>query len=256
MGGAAPEGGRETGGQAAARPMAARAAAPVVMVVGDSFTVGSGPVERWESYAARSARELGWQLITAGMGGTGFVNPGRVGRTFHDSFARELAWRPAPDLLIISGGHNDRRTRPGEVYEAAARLLRTVAGHWPGTRVVVVGPLWMGAAPRWAYGVRNAVALAAERAGVPFLDPLGMRWGRGLTLPDGVHPTGEGHARIARWLVASLRERAAREGGRPARAVRPHGETRISRPDGWGAGRPPSRVSGPRVPAAGVRVRR
>ncbi len=123
-GGAASEtgrgGGRETGGQTAARPMAARAA-PVVMVVGDSFTVGSGPVERWESYAARSARELGWQLITAGMGGTGFVNPGRVGRTFQDSFVRELAWRPAPDLLIISGGHNDRRTRPEEVYQAAAR---------------------------------------------------------------------------------------------------------------------------------------
>ncbi len=95
--------------------------------------------------------------------------------------------------------------------------------------MVVVGPLWMGDAPRWAYDVRNAVARAAQRAGVPFLDPLGMRWGRELTLPDGVHPTGEGHARIARWLVASLREHGARAGGRPARTARPARVTRAPR---------------------------
>nr|BFE85994.1 hypothetical protein GCM10020093_085950 [Planobispora longispora] len=105
--------------------------APVVMIIGDSFTVGSGPVTRWQSYAAQAARELDWQLITAGAGGTGFVNPGRVDRTFEDSFADELAWRPAPDLLIVSGGHNDRGTPPGEVHEAAARLLDMARGHWP-----------------------------------------------------------------------------------------------------------------------------
>ncbi|WP_344856556.1 SGNH/GDSL hydrolase family protein [Planomonospora alba] len=179
------------------------------MVIGDSFTVGSGPVARWESYAAVAARELGWQPIIAGMGGTGYVNPGRVGRTFEDSFVQELAWRPAPDLLIISGGHNDRRTRPGEVHAAAARLLRLVGGHWPRTRVVVIGPLWMAEAPAWAYRVRDAVALAAERSGAAFLDPLGLRWGGGAVLPDGVHPTPEGHARIARWLVGALRANGA-----------------------------------------------
>ncbi|MDP9863211.1 MULTISPECIES: SGNH/GDSL hydrolase family protein [Streptosporangium] len=175
------------------------------MIIGDSFTVGSGPVQRWDTYAARAARELGWQLVTAGAAGTGFVNPGPVERTFQRSFAEELSWRPAPDLLIVSGGHNDRRTRPGTVNGAARRLLELVRAHWPRTRTVVIGPIWMARAPRWAYGVRDAIASAAAEEGAAFLDPLGRRWGRGALLRDGVHPTHEGHLRLARWLVAALR---------------------------------------------------
>ncbi|GGS88313.1 hypothetical protein GCM10010156_53480 [Planobispora rosea] len=189
---------------------AAAPVAPVVMIIGDSFTVGSGPVARWQSYAAQAARELDWQLITAGAGGTGFVNPGRVGRTFEDSFVDELAWRPAPDLLIVSGGHNDRDTPAAEVYGAAARLLDTARQHWPATRILVIGPLWMGAAPPWVRDVRDAVAYAAGESGAVFLDPLGQDWGPGATLPDGVHPTLEGHGRIGRWLVTALRENGVR----------------------------------------------
>ncbi|GAA3134995.1 SGNH/GDSL hydrolase family protein [Streptosporangium carneum] len=182
--------------------------APLVMVVGDSFTVGSGPVRRWESYAARAARDLGWQLVTAGAAGTGFVNPGRVRRTFQKSFEEELSWRPAPDLLIVSGGHNDR-VSPGRVHRAAKRLLKTISSRWPQTRVVVVGPIWMGRTPRWVPGVRDAVAVAANEETVVFLDPLDRPWGRGAILGDGVHPTHLGHVRLARWLVTALRQHGA-----------------------------------------------
>ncbi|MFB9967478.1 SGNH/GDSL hydrolase family protein [Sinosporangium siamense] len=186
--------------------------APVVAVLGDSFTVGSGPVRTWDSYAAWTARELGWHLVVAGAAGTGYVNTGRVGRDFQRSFMYELSWRPAPDLLIVSGGHNDRRLRPALVYFAAAKLLRTVRTHWPRTRIVVMGPIWMGYMPRWALSVRDAVALAAAKAKVTFLDPLERRWvtphsAMGMLLPDGVHPTHQGHMRLARWLTDSLRTR-------------------------------------------------
>ncbi|MCG5216971.1 SGNH/GDSL hydrolase family protein [Streptosporangium sp. KLBMP 9127] len=183
---------------------------PVVMVVGDSFTVGSGPVRRWHTYASVTARELGWQVILAGAAGTGFVNRGRVNRDFATSFAEELAWRPAPDLLIISGGHNDRRVSPARVHVAAGRLLATVRQKWPRTRIVVVGPIWISRVPGWALDVRDAVAAAAKKAKVTFLDPLPQRryLGRRSTilLPDGVHPTAVGHTRLARWLVEALRK--------------------------------------------------
>ncbi|MFI7055034.1 SGNH/GDSL hydrolase family protein [Streptosporangium canum] len=216
-GGAAGAPGAPGNGVIAARPDPASSAststaspaplpvrAPLVMIVGDSFTVGSGPVERWNSYAAKAARELGWQLVTAGAAGTGFVNPGPVNRTFERSFTEELAWRPAPDLLIVSGGHNDRRTRAGRVNRAAKRLLELVHARWPHTRVVVIGPIWMTRAPRWAYRIRDAIAVAADEEEATFLDPLGERWSRRLVLPDGVHPTPAGHARLARWLVTAL----------------------------------------------------
>ncbi|MFE3454855.1 SGNH/GDSL hydrolase family protein [Nonomuraea sp. NPDC059194] len=188
---------------------AVQKAAPVMMFVGDSFTVGSGPVRTWETYATETARRLGWQPVVAGAGGTGFVNRGRVGRSFEQSFLAELAWRPAPDLLVISGGHNDRRSTESRVRQAAARLVWSVKAHWPRTRIVMVGPIWIDRAPRQAYVVRDALAEVALRERITFLDPLGQRWISGrradVLLPDGVHPTVEGHARLAQWLVSALR---------------------------------------------------
>ncbi|MFB4283402.1 MULTISPECIES: SGNH/GDSL hydrolase family protein [unclassified Nonomuraea] len=185
----------------AAKP---KPAAPVMMFLGDSFTVGSGPVPRWQSYASQAARLLGRQPIIAGAGGTGFCNAGRAGRTFERSFEVELAWRPAPDLLVISGGHNDRRWRPAHVRRAAANLLAEVRSRWPGTRTVMVGPIWLEDAPRKAYAVRDALARAAKAGGVPFLDPMRRRWPPEAILPDGVHPTLAGHESIAAWLAAEL----------------------------------------------------
>jgi acyl-CoA thioesterase-1 len=185
-----------------------RAAAPVMMFVGDSFTVGSGPVQRWRTYASESARLLGWQPIIAGAGGTGYLNKGKVGRTFQRSFEEELAWRPPPDLLVISGGHNDQRWSTAQVRRAAAKLLAEVRGRWPATRVVMVGPIWLEDAPAKAYRVRDALAEVAGAAGVPFLDPMRRHWIRGrpseVVLPDGVHPTFAGHERIAEWLAGEL----------------------------------------------------
>ncbi|WP_157548615.1 SGNH/GDSL hydrolase family protein [Nonomuraea candida] len=192
----------------------ARPAAPVMMFVGDSFTVGSGPVPRRRTYAAQAARLLGRQPVIAGAGGTGFCNEGRAGRTFRRSFERELAWRPAPELLVISGGHNDRRWSAPRVRRAAARLLAQVRAHWPRTRTVMVGPIWLGEPPRKAYVVRDALAAAARAGEVAFLDPLRERWPAGTTLPDGVHPTLAGHESIAAWLAEELDRRLA--GGRVA----------------------------------------
>ncbi|MFC7590317.1 SGNH/GDSL hydrolase family protein [Nonomuraea antimicrobica] len=191
-------------GRGAVPPSPAEREAPVVMFVGDSFTVGSGPVPRRQSYASQTARLLGGRPVIAGASGTGFCNEGRAGRTFERSFEVELAGRPAPALLVVSGGHNDRRCGATQVREAAVRLLARVRTHWPDTRTVVVGPIFMGRTPRKAYAVRDALAQAAEAAGVSFLDPLGERWPPGATLPDGVHPTLAGHESIAAWLAGEL----------------------------------------------------
>lgn len=182
---------------------------PVMMVIGDSFTVGSGPVRPWETYATGAARLLGWQPVIAGAGGTGYVNPGRVGRDFERSFQEELSWRPAPDLLVVSGGHNDHRWTPHQVRQAAARLVWTVRSHWPSTRIVIVGPIWLDQAPPKAYAIRDALAGVAAQDRLTFLDPMSQRWVTGrrseVVLPDGTHPTFQGHTALARWLAGSLR---------------------------------------------------
>src|SRR4051794_21896713 len=72
---------------------------PVVMFLGDSYTTGRlGQIPEL-TYAADTARTLGWQVIIGGYRGTGFVAEGSVHKTFLDLFNEQLAWRPAPDLV-------------------------------------------------------------------------------------------------------------------------------------------------------------
>ncbi|WP_084693355.1 SGNH/GDSL hydrolase family protein [Actinomadura atramentaria] len=193
------------------------AAAPVVLFFGDSYTVGKRGTLPENTYAAATARLLGWQVVLAGRAGTGFVSTGTGTVAFHELFESQLGWRPAPDLLIISGGHNDARYPPAQVAAAARSLLDLAARRWPGTRRLMIGPLWgNGAPPADALAVRDALAATAGQAKVPFVDPIAERWITGnradgtgnaarFILPDGTHPTVAGGRYVATRLVADLR---------------------------------------------------
>jgi lysophospholipase L1-like esterase len=189
---------------------------PVVMILGDSYTTGVYDVSSEATYAAETSRLLGWQVIIGGHSGTGFVAPGRIGRTFSALFDQQLAWRPGPDMIIISGGHNDWPHPATMAGVAARQLLTRIKLHWPTTRIVVLGPLWGGDAPDEGVAVRDEVRAVAKDLRVPFIDPVGERWFTGnraegtgnaaqLILPDGTHPTPEGHRYVATRLVADLR---------------------------------------------------
>ena len=200
-----------------ARPTARVATAPVVMFLGDSYTTGKLGQLPEQTYAAQTARDLGWQVILGGFRGTGFVARGHVGKDFAALFQEQLAWRPAPDLVIISGGHNDVRHPPRVVGAAALRLLTTIRQRWPKTKLLMIGPMWGGDPTREASAIRTALAAVAARAHVPFVDPLAERWITGrrsegtgnaprYILSDGTHPTPAGARYLADRLVTDLRK--------------------------------------------------
>jgi lysophospholipase L1-like esterase len=191
---------------------------PVVMFLGDSYTTGRYDQIPELSYAADTARTLGWQVIIGGYRGTGFLAKGSVHKDFATLFAEQLAWRPAPDLVIVSGGHNDRNHAPESVAVAARQLLTTIQRTWTGgVRVLVVGPMWGGGDPDPSVqDVRDALASVAAGQHMPFIDPLKERWITGdhddgtgnapmYILNDGVHPTTAGARYISTRLVADLR---------------------------------------------------
>lgn len=200
-------------------PVAARPhRTPVVMFLGDSYTTGRYDQIPELSYAADTARTLGWQVIIGGYRGTGFLAKGTVHKDFATLFAEQLAWRPAPDLVIVSGGHNDRTRPPASVAAAARQLLITVQHTWTDpVRVLLMGPLWGDGEPTPAVlRVRDALAGVAAEQHVPFVDPLAEGWITGsrddgtgnapmYILNDGVHPTTAGARYLSTRLVADLR---------------------------------------------------
>jgi lysophospholipase L1-like esterase len=189
--------------------------APVVMFLGDSYTAGISVMPPEKTYAAETARRLGWQIIIGGYQGTGFVAAGHIGKTFSTLFDEELAWRPAPDLVVVSGGHNDWRRNPALVGVAAQRLLLRIKQRWPGSQVLLLGPMWGGDPTPAALSIRDAVQSAAVAVQVPFVDPLQERWVTGsvklgsgnapqFIRRDGIHPNEAGCRYLAIRFVFAL----------------------------------------------------
>ncbi|MFI0483239.1 SGNH/GDSL hydrolase family protein [Actinomadura sp. 9N215] len=188
---------------------------PVVMFLGDSYTVGERGVEPEETFASAAARLLGWQVVVGGRAGAGFVKTSG-GAAYLGLFERQFGWRPAPDLLIVSGGHNDWRVPAPQVAAAAHLLIERARQRWPGTHIVLMGPLWGSATPvQGAVSVRDALQGLAGQLGVPFVDPIGERWITGdrqsntgnaaqYIKRDRTHPSPAGHRYVATRLVSDL----------------------------------------------------
>ncbi|MDJ0851422.1 MAG: arylesterase [Myxococcota bacterium] len=184
----------------AAAPAAVRDASPVVLFLGTSLTAGYGlPAE--EAFPALvqeriDAEALDYRVVNAGVSGD--TSAGGL---------RRLDWllRLPVAVLVLELGANDMLR--GQSVEQLARNLeqiveRTRTAH-PGVKLVVAG---MRAAPNLgARYVREFEAvyrrLAQEYGGVlvPFLLE-GVAGRPSLNLPDGIHPTAEGHQRIAQSL--------------------------------------------------------
>ncbi|MBC6460361.1 SGNH/GDSL hydrolase family protein [Actinomadura sp. HBU206391] len=203
------------------------ATAPVVMILGDSYTAGIPGTPPTATYAADVARTLGWQIIIAGYRGTGFVAPGRIGKTFPMLFDEELAWRPAPDMVIVAGGHNDWPHDPQLVTASARQLLTKIRQQWPSTRLLLTGPMWGGDPRREALRVRDALKGVASELQVPFIDPLQEKWitgnvrrrtgtARTYIRRDGVHPNAAGNRYFADRFVTDLRRLGLDEPRLPA----------------------------------------
>lgn len=189
---------------------------PVVFALGDSYTMGIRGITPERAYAAEAARTLGWQVVLAGHAGTGFVGTGLTGKTFGTLFDEQLGWRPTPDMVLVSGGHNDVWYPPGLVEQRAVALLGEIRRRWPHAHVVLMGPLWGGDPGPTALTVRNVLRDAANRLRIPFIDPLGQRWitgkihsrvgnARRFIRSDGTHPNPAGNRYLAERLVNDLR---------------------------------------------------
>ncbi len=194
-------GGAAPGYSAANRP-------PRVIIVGDSYTEGTGALGTWRGFALSLRQKFGWDTWMSGSGGTGYLNPGPNGRKkLRDRVQTDII-RQNPDLVIIAGGTNDGGYGEAALYSEAGLLYDEILSALPNTRIVVVGPWWPNASAVPGLGeVRAGIKAAAEARGLPFIDPTepGNFW---ITAANkqSYHPTiaAAGKAQVSGGSVVSL----------------------------------------------------
>jgi acyl-CoA thioesterase-1 len=173
-------------------------AGPRVVFLGDSLTAGYG-LEEAQAFPALLAAELaaaGRPIVVVNAGVSGDTSAGGLAR---------LPWllKQNPDVLVLELGANDAlRGQPPATTEQNLRQIVARAQE-RGVAVLLVGML---APPN--YGpefTRDFGAIyprLARQLGVPLVPFLlaGVAGEPELNLPDGLHPTPEGHAIVARTV--------------------------------------------------------
>ncbi len=182
-------------------------AAPRVVFLGDSLTAGY-TLEESEAFPARA----GALLEEAGIA-IQVVNAGVSGDTSAGGL-RRLSWvlRQKPDLLVVELGANDGLR--GLPLESTLENLRQIIerAQAAGAEVLLLGmKIPPNYGPDYAQGFADIFPRLAEETHVSLVPFLleGVGGHEKLNLPDGIHPTAEGHARVAKTLLPYLREAVA-----------------------------------------------
>lgn len=192
-------------------PAPPAAAAPVVLCVGTSLTAGFGldPDDAWPNRLQERIREAGLPHRVVNAGVSGETSAGA---------RRRVDWllRQKVDVFVLETGANDalRGQDVRATRENVEAILARAKRQSPPPRLVLVG---MQAPPNLGREYTESfrrifpeVAQAHSAALVPFLLE-GVGGVARLNLPDGVHPTAEGHRVLAEnvWKVLErvLRER-------------------------------------------------
>jgi len=180
---------------------------PVIAFLGDSWTEGVGATG-FQGYAPRTAARLGWHYLNFGIGGSGYTQPG----AHHNLFAQRIAAIVAshPDVVVVEGSLNDKSSTP--TAEAAAAyttlsLLHAELGR--GTPIIVLGASYNPGTPNTTIDwINAAIAGAAKRVGLPFINPAPLNWTdprNSAVWYNSLHPNDRGHQLIASHLAPLIR---------------------------------------------------
>lgn len=191
--------------QAASQENAATPRGPRVVFLGTSLTAGlglPGPEDAWPARVAELADSAGLPLLAVNAGVSGDTSAGGL---------RRLDWilREPLDVLVVELGANDglRGQDPDATAENLRRIIRGVQERYPRARVLLCAmeaPPNMGDAYTGRFrAIFPAVAAETGAELVPFLLD-GVAGVPELNQDDGMHPTPEGHRRMAANVWPSL----------------------------------------------------
>ncbi|MET3450578.1 SGNH/GDSL hydrolase family protein [Curtobacterium sp. 1544] len=186
-----------------------------VLIVGDSYTKGSGSTRSEHGWAQDIVTDLGWDATIDGLGGTGYVNTGTYGSSRVTFSARIAAHRDLdPELVLVQGSQNDWLVGTDQLRTTVESTLREAERQWPDAVIVAIGPSAPQPRAEVTGGISSAVAAGAKAAGVTYIDPLERQWfttmnSPGFAASDGQHLNDVGYQYLADKVADALDDLAA-----------------------------------------------
>ncbi|MDV8023650.1 SGNH/GDSL hydrolase family protein [Rhodococcus sp. IEGM 1330] len=189
---------------------------PRLLILGDSYTLGSNARPETDGYAYRIARSLGWPNEIDGVANTGFTWGGGSNGDENNDYINRIQRHAdsgglKPNVLLLQGGQNDYRSEPTDLFNKVAETIAAAQQVWPEVQVIVMGPSQPMPGGKLLQRVSSPIGQAAGAARIPFIRPLGGKWftdknstgysgdGNGTSLNN------EGHAYLAGKVLEALR---------------------------------------------------
>ena len=176
-----------------------------VVVLGNSLSAGYGldPTQAFPALIQQKVDSLGWDVAIVNAGLSGETTAGGLNRI--DWLLRERI-----DVLLLELGGNDglRGIATEVTKQNLQAIIDKTRARYPKVRVVLAGmqvPTNLG--PVYTTRFRNLypeLALENTIGLIPFILE-GVGGVRELNLPDGIHPTAEGHQIVAETVWKTLR---------------------------------------------------
>ena len=200
-------------------------ATPRVLIIGDSYTAGSGASEpAVDNWAVRAAEELDWDVVLDAVPGSGYTKAG-VPSPSAAPFGERLATHAGVrfDLIVFQGSQNDATSEPGVVSAAVVDALGDARTWWPDAAVLAMGPSAPLPAGLDYVDVSRTIGLAVRASGATYIDVVERRWftaanSADFTAADGRHLDAAGYAFLADRFVGVVRQCESDRGrtGHPA----------------------------------------
>lgn len=175
----------------------------LIAFVGDDYTHGLGGSGGSATFPALVASNLHVQQKSFYLDNGGYAKTDNSGKTYADLVSAVIAAHP--DVVVVSGGRNDRADDPNTLASKAAALFSALRQGLPNAKLVGVAPWWGDSAhPTALQSVDTAVKDGVTAAGGSYFDISDPLFSHPEWMANAADPNNAGYSAIAQSLESKL----------------------------------------------------
>jgi len=187
----------------AATTSSTSAPSTLIAFLGDDYTHGVGSSASSKTFPALIASNLKVKQEHFYVDNAGYAKSGSDGKSYADLVDAVIAAHP--DIVVVSGGRNDRADDLGTFTSKAKSLFAALKAGLPDAKIVAVAPWWGDSThPSVLDSIGSAIKDGVTAAGGTYLDIDDPLVGHSDWMANAADPNDKGYQAIAESLEPKL----------------------------------------------------